>query len=58
MKGAPIGVSVLCPSFVQTGIAESERRRPPELRRPGRPFAPRDENLERGMRVARRCHRN
>src|SRR5271166_2098203 len=52
MKGAPIGVSVLCPSFVQTGIAESERHRPRELRRPGRPFAPRDENQERAMRDA------
>ena len=27
--GAPIGVSVLCPGFVQTRIAESERNRPP-----------------------------
>ncbi len=27
--GAPIGVSVLCPGFVRTRIAESERNRPP-----------------------------
>jgi NAD(P)-dependent dehydrogenase (short-subunit alcohol dehydrogenase family) len=26
--GAPIGVSVLCPGFVQTGIAQSDRSRP------------------------------
>jgi short-subunit dehydrogenase len=26
--GAPIGVSVLCPGFVQTRIAESDRNRP------------------------------
>jgi NAD(P)-dependent dehydrogenase (short-subunit alcohol dehydrogenase family) len=26
--GAPIGVSVLCPGFVQTGIARSDRNRP------------------------------
>src|ERR1700733_2921273 len=26
--GAPIGVSVLCPGFVQTGIAQSDRNRP------------------------------
>src|SRR5579862_6333005 len=26
--GAPVGVSVLCPGFVQTRIAESERNRP------------------------------
>ncbi len=51
-KAAPIGVSVLCPSFVQTAIAFSERRRPPELRRADRPFAPRDETLERAMRDA------
>lgn len=27
--GSPVGVSVLCPGFVRTGIAESERNRPP-----------------------------
>jgi NAD(P)-dependent dehydrogenase (short-subunit alcohol dehydrogenase family) len=26
--GSPVGVSVLCPGFVQTGIADSERNRP------------------------------
>jgi NAD(P)-dependent dehydrogenase (short-subunit alcohol dehydrogenase family) len=51
-KGASVGVSVLCPSFVKTGIADSESHRPPELRRPGRSFARRDENLERGIRDA------
>jgi NAD(P)-dependent dehydrogenase (short-subunit alcohol dehydrogenase family) len=29
--GAPIGVSVLCPGFVQTQIADSSRNRPPDL---------------------------
>ena len=29
--GARIGVSVLCPAFVQTGIADAERNRPPEF---------------------------
>jgi NAD(P)-dependent dehydrogenase (short-subunit alcohol dehydrogenase family) len=36
--GAPIGVSVLCPGFVQTRIAESERNRPqwaPDREAPG-----------------------
>jgi NAD(P)-dependent dehydrogenase (short-subunit alcohol dehydrogenase family) len=51
-KQAPIGVSVLCPSFVPTAIAESERRRPAELRRPGAPRVPRDEAMERAMRDA------
>lgn len=31
MVQANIGVSVLCPAFVKTGIAESERHRPSEL---------------------------
>ncbi|MER3396600.1 MAG: 3-oxoacyl-ACP reductase [Acidimicrobiia bacterium] len=31
MAGHDIGVSVLCPGFVRTRIAESERNRPPEL---------------------------
>ena len=28
LAGAPVGVSVLCPGFVQTRIAESDRNRP------------------------------
>jgi NAD(P)-dependent dehydrogenase (short-subunit alcohol dehydrogenase family) len=32
-RGAPIGVSALCPEAVATGIAHSERVRPPHLRR-------------------------
>jgi NAD(P)-dependent dehydrogenase (short-subunit alcohol dehydrogenase family) len=28
LAGAPVGVSVLCPGFVQTGIGESDRNRP------------------------------
>ena len=31
VAGAPIGVSVLCPAFVQTAIFESARNRPQEL---------------------------
>jgi short-subunit dehydrogenase len=27
-SGSPVGVSVLCPGFVRTGIGESERTRP------------------------------
>jgi NAD(P)-dependent dehydrogenase (short-subunit alcohol dehydrogenase family) len=30
-QNAPIGVSVLCPAFVDTGISNSERNRPAEL---------------------------
>src|SRR3972149_2338863 len=32
--GAPIGVSVLCPSGVQTNLNEAERNRPAELSNP------------------------
>ncbi|MEZ5741969.1 MAG: SDR family oxidoreductase [Burkholderiaceae bacterium] len=31
LVGSPVGVSVLCPAFVPTGIADSERNRPPAL---------------------------
>lgn len=31
MEGSPIGVSVLCPSSVDTGVMESERNRPSDL---------------------------
>ncbi|TDP47219.1 short subunit dehydrogenase [Zavarzinia compransoris] len=31
LDGLPIGVSVLCPAFVQTGIGHSERHRPADL---------------------------
>lgn len=40
--GADIAVSVLCPAFVATGIADSERNRPAELRESnpdGEPYA-------------------
>src|SRR5919206_2785377 len=30
-RGAAVGVSVLCPAYVPTGIADSERNRPPEF---------------------------
>lgn len=32
LVGAPIGVTLLCPAYVPTGIANSERNRPDELR--------------------------
>ena len=38
-QNASIGVSVLCPLFVETRIMESERNRPPELYNEGRPEA-------------------
>ncbi|HEY0878685.1 MAG TPA: SDR family oxidoreductase [Zeimonas sp.] len=35
--GAPVGVTLLCPAFVPTGIAHSDRNRPDELRDPAPP---------------------
>jgi len=36
LRGAQVGVSVLCPAYVPTGIADSERNRPRELLNPGK----------------------
>lgn len=52
--GAPIGVSVLCPGFVRTRIAEAARNRPPELSETASGSTPVDEEtarriLETGM---------
>jgi len=35
-RGSPVGVSVLCPAYVPTGIADSERNRPRDLLNPGK----------------------
>src|SRR5205807_373546 len=40
MQGSGVGVSVLCPGWVNTNIGESERNRPPELRRDDDPEGP------------------
>ena len=44
-RGAKVGVSVLCPAYVPTGIIDSERNRPAALRNAPRPKTP--EELER-----------
>lgn len=41
-KGARIGVSVLCPAYVPTGISESERNRPDSLKNPSRELTPQE----------------
>ncbi|MBI3373385.1 MAG: SDR family NAD(P)-dependent oxidoreductase [Betaproteobacteria bacterium] len=53
LKKAPIGVSVVCPSFVNTGIVDSERNRPAALKNAGQARPVRDPNLLRGMQTAR-----
>ena len=39
LVGAPIGASVLCPYFVPTGISQSHRNRPADVRMEARPTA-------------------
>ena len=51
-RGAKIGVSLLCPAYVPTGIADSERNRPAMLHNPARARSPEDMERERQMRHA------
>lgn len=48
-----IGVSVLCPAFVPTGIAESHRNRPPELAAANPLNAPYEEAMRQAVRAGR-----
>ena len=51
-RGSKIGVSLLCPAFVPTGIVDSERNRPALLRNPSRARTPEDQAREEQMRHA------
>lgn len=51
-KGADIGVSVLCPAYVPTGISESERNRPDDLKNPPKPLSAEDIARKEKMRHA------
>jgi NAD(P)-dependent dehydrogenase (short-subunit alcohol dehydrogenase family) len=51
-RGAKIGVSLLCPAYIPTGIADSERNRPAMLHNPARARSPEDLERERQMRHA------
>jgi short-subunit dehydrogenase len=51
-RGSKIGVSVLCPAYVPTGISDSERNRPALLRNPARPRTPEDMEREEQLRHA------
>jgi NAD(P)-dependent dehydrogenase (short-subunit alcohol dehydrogenase family) len=51
-RGAKVGVSLLCPAYVPTGIADSERNRPAMLHNPPRPRSPEDLEREQTMRHA------
>jgi NAD(P)-dependent dehydrogenase (short-subunit alcohol dehydrogenase family) len=48
-RGSAVGVSVLCPAYVPTGIAESERNRPAELRNPVEQTSARHEMLKKAV---------
>lgn len=53
MVGSTIGVSVLCPGFVQTGIADADRNRPAALRNATVPERPAEiESMIRGLLAA------
>ena len=51
-RGSKVGVSLLCPAYVPTGIADSERNRPAMLHNAPRPRSPEDQERERQMRHA------
>jgi short-subunit dehydrogenase len=49
MAGSNIGVSVLCPAWVATGIADSERNRPAELAERNPLAGPYEENVRKAV---------
>ena len=53
VAGSRIGVSVLCPAFVKTGIADSERNRPPELSATNPLAAPYSEAMKKAVAAGR-----
>jgi NAD(P)-dependent dehydrogenase (short-subunit alcohol dehydrogenase family) len=48
-RGSGVGVSLLCPAYVPTGIADSERNRPAELRNPAEQRSARQEMLKKAV---------
>ncbi|MAE95169.1 MAG: 3-oxoacyl-ACP reductase [Deltaproteobacteria bacterium] len=52
MKQAPIGVSVICPELIATGIGRSERNRPVHLKRSDGPQPAETEMVEDAIRTA------
>lgn len=53
MARAEIGVSVLCPAYVNTGIAEADRNRPPELAESNPLAAPYEAQVRKAVRSGR-----
>ena len=50
MKQSPVGCSALCPELIRTGIANSDRNRPPHLKRPEDADTPEMELVEQAIR--------
>lgn len=50
MKQSPVGCSALCPELIRTGIANSDRNRPPHLKRPEHADTPEMELVEEAIR--------
>jgi NAD(P)-dependent dehydrogenase (short-subunit alcohol dehydrogenase family) len=50
MKQSPVGCSALCPELIRTGIANSDRNRPPHLKRPENADTPEMELVEQAIR--------
>jgi NAD(P)-dependent dehydrogenase (short-subunit alcohol dehydrogenase family) len=50
MKQSPVGCSALCPELIRTGIANSDRNRPPHLKRPDHADTPEMELVEEAIR--------
>jgi NAD(P)-dependent dehydrogenase (short-subunit alcohol dehydrogenase family) len=48
--GAKVKVSVLCPAWVQTRLADADRNRPAELQNPDREKTPQEEMIEQALR--------
>ena len=52
MKDSPVGCSALCPELIRTGIANSDRNRPPHLKRPEEADTPEMEIVESAIRTS------
>jgi NAD(P)-dependent dehydrogenase (short-subunit alcohol dehydrogenase family) len=53
-KGAPIGVSVVCPELIATRIGDADRNRPPHWKRGDAPASPERDLVEGAIRIATR----
>lgn len=52
LRGAPVGVSALCPELIDTGIGRSERNRPLHLKRSDDPASPERDLVENAIKAS------